>query len=204
MGQMTSRLARQHQENQEKIIWNSFKKGDSQAFEQLYQRYFAILTRYGFRLTANRQLLEDAIQDVFVELWRRKEHLADVENVKFYLLCALRNQIIRNIRHDRFETAEDIDDFLDFLVSLSSEQHTIQTETETSQRERIQHAITQLSGRQREAIHLRFYHGLSLDEMAQLMGLTKQSVSNLLFKSYAVLRLGLRFISTLYVLLFPI
>lgn len=150
------------------------------------------MSRYGYRLTPDRLLVEDAIQDVFVDLWRRREYLSEVEQVKSYLLRALRNQLLRNARHEILETAEDIDDFLDYLSVLSAEQQSIDRETQLSRSQSIQNALASLSHRQREAVHLRFYQGLSLDEAAEVMGTQKQVVKNLLSKSYAVLRVTLK------------
>jgi RNA polymerase sigma factor (sigma-70 family) len=190
----------------ENTLWAAFKEGDVRAFEQLYNRYFETMASYGHRLSTDKQQLEDAIQDVFVDLWRRRQHLADVESVKFYLFRALRHQVIRNTRNDVLETSEDINDFLDLLVSFSSEHQSIEQETHITQTQAITKAIAQLSQRQQEAIHLRFYHGMGLDEMTQLMGLNKQSVSNLLFKSYTVLRLTIKNLRPLLMLLlqFPL
>jgi RNA polymerase sigma factor (sigma-70 family) len=188
----------------ETTLWISFKKGDVRAFEQLYNRYFEVLANYGYRYCTDKQQLEDAIQDVFVDVWRRRQHLADVESVKFYLFRALRHQVIRNTRNDLLETSEDINDFLDFLVAFSSEQQSIEQETHITQTQAVTKAIAQLSQRQQEAINLRFYHGMSLDEMTQLMGLSKQSVSNLLFKAYSVLRLTIKGISPLLLLFLQI
>lgn len=147
---------------------------------------------YGYRVTPDRLLVEDAIQDVFVDLWRRREYLSEVEQVKSYLLRALRNQLLRNSRHNIFESAEDIDDFLDYLSELSTEQQSIDRENQFSRTQSIQYALDNLSHRQREAIHLRFYQGLSLDEAAEVMGIQKQVIKNLLSKSYAVLRITLK------------
>ncbi len=183
------------------IVWLHFKQGDQRAFKVLYQRYFKILCRYGCRLTLDRQLLEDAVHDIFIDLWRRREHLAEVENIKFYLFRALRNRLVRNGRNNIFENSEDIDGFLDYLVSLSSEQQSIDSESLQARVKRVQDAVENLSDRQKEVINLRFYHGMSLDDISQLMGLSKQSVSNLLFKSYAVLRLRLKELSFLTMLL---
>lgn len=168
--------------------WHRFRQGDMQAFQLLYQRHVKSLTSYGHRLTPDRQLLEDAIHDLFIDLWRRKEHLTEAENIKFYLFRALRNRLLRNGRNDIFEQAEDIDGFLDYLVSLSSEQQHINSEDITARTQRVRNAVESLSDRQKEVINLRFYHGMALDEISELMGLSKQGVSNLLYKSYAVLR----------------
>lgn len=95
------------------------------------------------------------------------------------------------------DKAESIDDFLDYLITISSEQESIESESNTDQMQHINNAIARLSPRQQEVINLRFFHGLGLDEIAELMGLSKQSVGNLLFKSYAVLRLTIRILSSI-------
>ncbi|MDF7816446.1 sigma-70 family RNA polymerase sigma factor [Runella sp. MFBS21] len=183
-------------------LWQHFKKGDRAAFENLYQTYFNVLGSYGFRLTSDKQLIEDAIQDLFIDLWRRKEYLNDPDNVKFYLFRSLRNQLLRNSRNNVFESSENIDSFLDYLTTLSIDQQLMNNELLVDQQLHIQKALSHLSPRQREAIHLRFYQGLSIQQTAQLMELTVQSVSNLLFKAYAVLRMSLKAIISMVYFLF--
>ncbi len=174
------------------LLWQAFKKGDSTAFEQLYKKYFKDLGRYGLRLNPDKDLVEDAIQDVFIDLWRRREFLSDVENVKLYLYRATRNQFNRTIQKDIFEGSEDINNFLDYLGTLSFEQESIEIESNQIRTRSIQNAMNNLSNRQAEAIHLRFYQGLSLDEIASLMKIQKQVVKNLLSKSYIILKISLK------------
>jgi RNA polymerase sigma-70 factor (ECF subfamily) len=173
-------------------LWQAFKRGDIEAFELLYKKYFRILGAYGLRLNSDKNLVEDAIHDVFIELWRRKEFLGDIENVKFYLFSAVRNQNIRNHKKDIFEETEDINTFLDFLSTLSSEQEYIDNETVHRRNLLIHKAMKNLSNRQGEAVHFRFYQGLSLDETSQIMQLPKQVIKNLLSKAYAILRISLK------------
>ncbi|MBN8827022.1 MULTISPECIES: sigma-70 family RNA polymerase sigma factor [unclassified Spirosoma] len=185
-------------------LWESLGRGDQDAFEILYRHYFKILVNYGTRFSKDPLLLEDAIQDLFTNIWRRKAQLASVKEPKFYLLRALRNQLSQNTRNNLVDDAEDIDDFLDYLVSISNEQQTVEQETILDRTRHIQAAISRLSPRQQEAINLRFYHGMSLDQSAELMGVPKQVVSNLLFKAYSMLRLTLKGIfSLVWVLLHP-
>lgn len=178
-------------------VWNRFRNGEKQAFEEIYQGHFKALCSYGHRLTADRQILEDAIQDVFIDLWRRREYLGEVTNVKFYLFKALRNQVYRTVKNNVFDKSENIDDFLDYLITISSEQESIDDARHVDQIQIVTDAIARLSPRQKEIINLRFFHGVGLDEAAQLMGLSKQSVSNLLFKSYAVLRMTIKILASL-------
>lgn len=194
-------FAKKLEQNQpDTALWIAFKTGDKVAFEQLYKRYFAVLGRYGYRIVPQVTFVEDAIQDVFIDLWRRRENLSEVEQVKFYLFRAVRNQLLRNTKNDLFDGAETIDNFLDHLSTLSAEQQLIEGETLLSAHQSVQKAIADLSNRQREAVHLRFYQGMNLDEIAQLMGLTKQAVSNLLTKAYTILRLTLKLLSSFLLL----
>lgn len=183
------------------IAWQELRQGDTRAYELIYKNYFEVLAKYGCRLSKDVQVVEDAIQDVFIAIWRRKEHLGEIQNLKFYLLRALRHQIIRNSTHDLLEESSDIDHFLDYLVTISAEQQIIDTESTSDRLIRCKEAIANLSPRQQEVIHLRFYQGLSLDETALLMSLSKQSVSNLLFRTYAVLRSLLKALPSIFLLI---
>lgn len=191
-----------HKNAKDSLIWQAFKQGDKRAFEQIYSSYFKILGNYGLRLNPNKDLVEDAIHDVFIDLWRRREYLGEVENVKFYLFQAVRHQFSRNIQKDVFEGSEDVNNFLDYLGTLSSEQLTIDDESNYYKKLRIQQAMNNLSNRQAEVVHLRFYQGLSLDETAEIMQLPKQVVKNLLSKSYAVLRISLKNLLSLTIIFF--
>ena len=173
-------------------VFKLFKKGDERAFEDLYRRYFKALSHYGFRICQDHELIENAIQDLFIDLWRRRAFLGEIENVKFYLIKSLRNQLIRNSQKDVLENSEDVNDFLDYLGSLSIEHTIVQKESEELRNNKIKEAISKLSSRQKEVIHLRYFQNLSLDEISTLIVLPKQVVKNLLSKSYAVLKIYLK------------
>lgn len=188
-------------ENEDSKLWFDFKKGDQNAFELIYNKYVTQLGHYGLRLNPNKIMVEDAIHDVFIELWRRREFLSDVDNIKYYLFKVVRNQINRNIKEEIIEGNEDINSFLDYLSTLSSEQEIISREIENAKKDSVKNALNNLSNRQREAIHLRFFQGLSLDEVASIMELPKQVVKNLLTKSYAILRISLKDSILIYTIL---
>lgn len=173
---------------QEQALWKDMILGNKKAFENLYKQYFQALISYGFRITQNENLIEDAIQEVFINLWNNKSHLSEVSEVKFYLFRSLKNRIVRQLERDIFDKSEDIDSYLDFLISISEEQKKIDSEQSDAELDNLQKAISHLPLRQQEVINLKYYHDFTLDEIAKLMDVNKQSVSNLLFRSYATLR----------------
>jgi len=183
-----------------KELWNEFKSGDRTSFEKIYLSYYNDLFRYGKRMVSENRQVEDAIQDLFIDLWRRKRYLDSPENVKYYLLKALRHQINRNSKNDPFEESENIDIFLDYLTSITHEESIISIENSEYRTNMIKEAYQKLFKRQREAIHLRFYQGLNVNQTAHIMDVSTQSVCNLLGKAYAILRVSLR--DTLFLLLF--
>lgn len=179
---------RNFSKEQEQALWREMITGDKRAFENIYKQYFHSLINYGFRITQNEDLIEDAIQDIFLNLWNNKSRLSEVNEVKFYLFRSLKNRIVRKLERDIFDKSENIDPYLDLLISISEEQKNIDSEQFDSKIDILQKTISLLPIRQQEAINLKYYHDFSLDEIAEIMDVNKQSVSNLLFRSYAILR----------------
>jgi len=173
---------------QEQTLWKDMISGNKKSFEDLYKQYFQALINYGFRITKNENLIEDAVQELFISIWNNRTNLSEVNEVKFYLFRSLKNRILRQLEKDVFDKSEDIDAYLDFLNSISEEQKKIDSEQFDANLDTLQRAIAHLPIRQQEVINLKYYHDFTLDEIAKLMDVNKQSVSNLLFRSYAILR----------------
>lgn len=174
--------------DQEQTLWKDMISGNKKSFEDLYNQYFQTLINYGFRITKNENLIEDAVQELFISIWNNRTNLSEVNEVKFYLFRSLKNRILRQLEKDIFDKSEDVDVYLDFLISISEEQKKIDSEQLNTNLDTLQRAIAHLPIRQQEVINLKYYHDFTLDEIAKLMDVNKQSVSNLLFRSYAILR----------------
>lgn len=171
----------------ESVVWSKFKAGDRESFARIYQSYIGELLSYGYRVTSNRQLIKDSIQDVFLDLWQQRENLSDAASIKFYLFRALRNRILRNlsVQKDNASTGASLEDL---LFDLPFEQAWVDSEMQQEQIQRLRHAIDQLPKRQQEVIQLRFNQNFSLEEIAELMQISNQSVRNLLHRSISELR----------------
>ncbi|MCY7353071.1 MAG: sigma-70 family RNA polymerase sigma factor [Cytophagaceae bacterium] len=175
-------------EVEEMALWRAFKSGDQAAFARMYQRYSRVLYGYGFRVTHDAALIEDSIQDLFIELWRTRENLSDTTSIKFYLFRSLRRRISRTINAElpRSET-NDLADYSDVHFP-SVEALMIEQQTQTDRIEGVQRALGQLSRRQREVIALRFYHNHDYQEICSIMSLNYQSVCNLVYRALDSLR----------------
>ena len=86
------------------LLWLNFKNGDGDALSELMRRYFRSLLQYGTKFTKNKSLIEDTIQDLFLELLERKAYLSTPASVKNYLFKALRNNLIRAVNKSNLST----------------------------------------------------------------------------------------------------
>ena len=89
--------------------WNDFKRGDEKAFETIFLLFHKELFQYGYKIVANRSLVDDCIQELFLELWQSKERITVPLSVKSYLFRALRYKIMRAVKKEnRFASFDDI------------------------------------------------------------------------------------------------
>jgi RNA polymerase sigma factor (sigma-70 family) len=172
-------------------LWRSFKEGDKAAFAALYRFFAGALLNYGNKISGDRTLVEDSIQDLFFELWNTRERLAEPNSIKFYLFKALRYKILRNTKTNDLIRTLDIDLF-EALASPSYESKLIRLEVQSQQMANLRALIRQLPKRQQEAINLRYYHDFSNEEIAKIMGVNYQSAANFLFSAIRKLKLNLK------------
>ena len=172
----------------EASLWNAFQQGDLRAFELIYQVHAAALLSYGKWLTADHDLARDLVQDIFVDIWTRRQTLRDLHTIRYYLFRIMRNRLARLPRMNVPAFADEQHPAHDDLLSPPVEWLMIQQEATRQQGTKLQQAIAQLPDRQREAILLAFYDEFTNDEIAGIMGINSQSVVNHLNRALGTLR----------------
>ena len=83
------------------IVWDTFRSGNRKAFDYIFHRHIRLLYTYGSRISVDQGLVEDCIQDLFIDLWNKRESLGNTDNVKFYLLTSLRRRKVRRLASDK-------------------------------------------------------------------------------------------------------
>jgi RNA polymerase sigma factor (sigma-70 family) len=170
-------------------LWRLFLQGNEQAFAAIFELYSAKLYRYGNAITPHGDIVEDSIQDIFIELWHSRTRLKDTDNIRFYLFKVLRRKIYRNL-NNRIDLTDDFTD-KHFDNDVSIETLIIDHENQTNRLKMLANAIKQLPPRQREVIELRFYQGFSYEHIAELTEINLQSVHNNMHRALTVLRQNL-------------
>ncbi|MDN5202128.1 RNA polymerase sigma factor [Fulvivirgaceae bacterium BMA10] len=170
-------------------IWDKIREGDHLAFTHIYNLYFYDLCRYGSRICGDRELIEDSIQDLFVEIWRSRKQHPQVHSLKYYLFKRLKRKIIKKLIDDRKAPIDrNILEDYDFKIVFSHEAELISQQITKEQQTKLLKALNQLTRRQKEAITLRFFDGFSNEEVASLLAMNTKSVRNLIYRAMVVLK----------------
>jgi len=171
-------------------LWKQVQEGDSAAFDALVLRFYRMLFHYGSKFSDDEEFVKDCLQDLFVDVWQRRERLSSTQFVRQYLLKALRHRIFQETRRPLtrlIERSFSVEGYA-FRIEFSVEDDLILAEATQEQVARLNRALLRLSPRQREAIYLKFYQNLSTDELTAVMGLQEQSLRNLLHEAILALR----------------
>ncbi len=172
--------------------WEEFKRGSKSAFEGLYKTYAPMLMDYGYKISKDRALVEDSIQDLFIELWKSRKVISSTSSVKFYLFKAIRFKISRNLEKNRLYLAESLESQLFRSTDATEEEKVIAGEVHDEQLIRLRDALETLPGRQLEAINLRYFHHFSNEEIANLMGVNYLSACKLIYAGIKTLKENLK------------
>lgn len=168
-------------------VWNLFRHGSEAAFEFIYQTYFDKLYNYGCQFTKDHSLVEDVLQELFIELKRRCQNLSETNKILPYLYQAFRRKLIRQrAKQSRMIT---LDQQHSFAIVSNVEDLIIEEETKRVQQLKLKEGIKTLSERHREVIFLFFYENLSYEEIQKIQGFDNiKSARNLLYKALQSLR----------------
>jgi len=188
----------QLQDQDDLALLNHFFRGNSDAFTLIYNKYANDLMAYGAGWGVDRETLKDAIQDVFYKLYSNRKSFEKATNLKFYLIRSLKNRIL-DIRKSTVETANI--EGVEFSIQPIVTDALIEEEDRKAVEEQIGVYLSLLTGRQREAIYLRFIEEMDYEEIARILDMTAPAVRKLVCRGIARLRVEKMNYLPLYLLL---
>ena len=169
----------------EQLLFRRVSEGDRNAFRLLFELYSGRLTTFIYKLTKSETVAAELVQDIFVNLWVRRSHLADLNNPQAYLFTMASNRTIDHLRKVSAESK-----MLDGLWARFSN-HNEATEEAYNAKEcsdLINKAVVQLSVQKQKIFRLSRYEGLKHEEIADYLGLSKSTVKNHLVETLRHIR----------------
>ena len=171
-------------------LWNNYVSGNDDAYKTIYNNHIQSLYKFGLHFTTDGELVQDCIQDLFIDVYKYRSQLKPINNIKSYLFVALKRKIIR-LRSKEEKYVKLTNENMPFLYSI-----TLGEEADNDMRskrfELLGKAMGELSKRQREAIYLRFVSELSYEELGEVLQMNYQSARNLIYRGMEKLREGCR------------
>lgn len=172
----------------DKVLWNLLVQGDQKALEILYQRYYSLLLNYGLRCSADKELIKDCIQDLFINLYQNTHINVTGVTVRSYLLRALKNNLTYKLISEK--EVDSLDNSV-FHIPVNEdlfEQLFPKNDRDIWLAHRLLEAISQLSPNQKTILYLRYVEELSYKEIADVMNMNIQSSMNLSSRALTKLR----------------
>ena len=161
------------------------QRGDHQAFATLVRRHTQRFYAGAYRVSGNMFEAEDIVQDAFLKLWDRPQVWDKNRGAKFttWFYRVVMNLAIDRKRRARPQAGADVLDVLPDGAKRAD-----QAMIDTQEQEILESAIQNLPDRQKAALNLCFYEGLSNREAADILGVGVKALESLLIRAKAGLR----------------
>lgn len=159
--------------HKESELLQNVSTGSTEAFRRLYYLWEPVLSSYLFQVTKSKELTSEIVQDVFLKIWMTRETLHEIKNFKAYLFVISKNQAINALKKSILE--------LEKFKIFAENPHLYEDEVDEKkeyQYSLIDEAIDQLPARQKEVFLMHRYDRMTYQEIADRLGIGKESVKS--------------------------
>jgi RNA polymerase sigma-70 factor (ECF subfamily) len=171
----------------QRALFARLAAGDEAAFDTIFRTWYAPLVRVATYLLHDQGIAEEVVQDVLLEVWRRRETLAFEQEPRRYLMRATRNRALNHVRHQAVAArAAALDDSEEALAADAPTRVDAQ-ELEVA----IAQAVATLPERCRAVFELSRRHHMSYAQIAEALDIAPKTVENQMGKALRILRAAL-------------
>jgi RNA polymerase sigma-70 factor (family 1) len=161
------------------LLLKKIRKGDFNAFEILYRRYFPRLKAFSAQILADDELAKDIVQEVFIKVWEKRAVILDIA-IEAYLFRLVRNKCYNHLRDQKiidnrtleFTTISGIEELYRITEAGNEPFHLIEAELE----EELQAVLKKLPEKTRDIFRMSRLEGMSNKEIAEALSVSVKSV----------------------------
>lgn len=158
------------------LLLQQIAQGDQAAFTQLFERHRAKLYDYLFDITKSREIAEELLMDVFLKIWYGRELAPQIQNVDAFLGRIAHNKAINFLTTTA--RRKHLQQLVAYGIATSVENAAEQLLAEKEYQQFLAEALQQLSPQRRLVFTLSRQNGLTHDEIAAELQLSRQTVKN--------------------------
>lgn len=177
-------------------------------YQALFRRYYPSLLFYATRLLGEEEEAEDVVQDVFVELWKRKDSVAMGDQIQAFLYRSVYTRSLNILKHKNIENnycaaQEEINQQrIQFYQPDHNE--VIQRIEDRELKKEIYEAINELPEKCRIVFKLSYLRDMKNREIADTLGVSQRTVEAHMYKALKFLRTRLEHLWILLLILFSV
>jgi RNA polymerase sigma-70 factor (family 1) len=170
---------------EDQYLIEGLERGDKGAFEALFKKYYSSLVLFATRLVPDKDMARELVQDVFVTFYEKRQEIRIHTSLKSHLYQSVRNRCINyikreiNIRGHHAEMASEM---------KLEEEHIESSIHEVELEQRIYQVIKELPDKCREVFEMSRFEGLSNQDIADRLEISKRTVETQISKALRILR----------------
>jgi RNA polymerase sigma-70 factor (ECF subfamily) len=169
------------------VLIRRIANADQLAMRMLFARHRAAIYRWLVRLAGEEALAEDLLSDVFLDVWRKARSFEGRSSVSTWLLAIARHKALSARRRTQAERAVELDDEVASTMAEPADNPELLLEKKDRE-DLLRRSLARLSPEHGEVIDLTYYHGKSIKEIAEIVGINEATVKSRTF--YARKRLA--------------
>jgi RNA polymerase sigma-70 factor, ECF subfamily len=161
----------------DEMLIRRISQGDQLAMRTLFGRHRVPLYRWLLRLVGDEALAEDLLSDVFLDVWRQAAAFEARSSVSTWLLAIARYKALSARRR---RTDAELDENVASRVADMADDPEVALQKKT-RAELLRHSLARLSPEHGEVIDLVYFHGKSVKEVAEIVGIAEATVKTRMF-----------------------
>jgi RNA polymerase sigma-70 factor, ECF subfamily len=165
-------------------LFARLRAGEQAAFDAIFRAHYAALVGLAEGMLRSRAAGEDVVQEVMLELWRRRETVMIQESLRAYLVRSTRNRALNQIRHAKVQRKAEPELARDEAVVPTGASLLVAGEL----RKAITAAVAELPPACREVFMLSRTQGLRYAEIAETLGISVKTVESQMGKALRHMR----------------
>lgn len=150
-------------------------------FDQIFLEYYDILYQYGMKVIQDDYIVQECIQELFLYLYEKKTDIDTIKYIKSYLIKSVRRRLIEKQKASKKQI--ELTAIYFKLTDFQADE-----EEDIKKKQELITLLNQLPWGQREVICLKFFNNLSGKEIAEIMNIKPQVVSNIIYKTLKKIR----------------
>ena len=163
-------------------VWARFRTGNQLAFSEIYEEFIDRLMAYGSKITRDRELVKDSIQDIFIDLHRLQPDLRNPEYIEFYLFKSLKHSIVRKAQKDKKIKSLSEEEMIVFELNIDIDRDVFDLESDQLRIERLKSILQTLDPLKRELLFLKFNSEMNYNEIGQLLNINPDTAKKQVYR----------------------